>query len=235
MRLEEYFDKIFVINLARRQDRREGVDFILRGNDVNDYCLFAGYDNAIEHHAGCTRSHRMLIKDIANSDWERVLILEDDIDFISLDVLKGGGYIPEQANWKTWCSVPKSTLQERFSYMLGFVPQGWDVLYLGGGYAGPPIKRINKHVIRCGRMMTTSSYGITREFAKVFTEKVDKALPDIDSLGPIDCIFSGLAHEHNFYIFQPRLFYQRESPSDITGQTHSYLQSMTDCVGEESV
>jgi hypothetical protein len=235
--LNEFFDKIYVINLARRGDRM--AEFNSEFKDLNA-TRFEGFDHPTNGHCGCTRSHRMLLREIANGDAERVLVFEDDTSAITFDVLKSHGFNPDSKVWKNHCAIfgGYGSLDERFSYLSKFIPDKWDVLYLGAGYGEPPISRYNHHVIRCGFMQTTSSYGITKEFAKIWSDKVDASMGSDDlekHPGPIDNVFGSMAKDHLYYVLQPRLMYQRKSPSDLTGETHSYLFSMTDVNAEESV
>lgn len=239
MKLEEFFDRIFVINLDRRTDRwLECIhEFKEHGIPMDKVVRISAFDHPTNGHEGCTRSHRALLRRVANSDWNLVLILEDDFSVITMDKLKQGGWFPNGDVWKTHDSIPcGSNLNERFDYLSKWLPEKWDVLYLGASYGEPPISRFNKHVLRVGFIQTTSSYGITREFAKVWSDKVDAAVGGLENHpGPIDNTFGGMAHEHLYYTFQPRLMFQRISKSDLDGQTNSRLGSMTDTNHENMV
>lgn len=239
--LQNFFDKIFVINLHRRPDRWSDCVKELEAHGIPKEAVtrFDAFDHPTSGHEGCTRSHRMLLRQIADSDWEQVLILEDDFQVITTDVLRESGFKHDNPVWQTFMSIPcGNNLNTRFQYLSRFLPPKWDVIYLGGGYGEPPISRVNEYVIRCGFMQTTSSYGITREFARVWTDKIDASMGDSDLQkhpGPIDNVFGSLSHDHNFYVFQPRMIFQRKSPSDITGENNSYLYSMTDTTHEKIV
>ena len=242
MSLEKFFDKIIIINLERRKDRwQECLDELdAFGIDRNHVERFEGYDHPTNGHVGCTRSHRTLIRAIAASAWKRVLILEDDFAFITLPRLQQGGWYPNGPVIQTFCRVleGRGTVNQRFDFLIQFVPVNWDVLYLGACYGEPPISRVNDCVIRCGFMQTTGSYGITREFAKVWDAKVNAGLPS-DELschpGPIDNVFGGMAKDHLFYVTQPRMMFQRKSRSDLDGETNSRLGSCTDTYHENLV
>ena len=70
-------DHIVYINLNRRADRREHMDSLL-----STYNLNAQRFEAIEHpHGlyGCGLSHLAVLKMAKKEDWDRLLILEDDI------------------------------------------------------------------------------------------------------------------------------------------------------------
>lgn len=231
--INKYFDKVFCINLDRRTDRWEQVreQFI-----ANDLFLerFRGIDMP-DGNAGCTASHRELIRKIAESDYNRVLVLEDDFQVITSTVLKNAGFIPETDVWKIYHSIPGDDLNSRFAYLARFLPDKWDVIYLGAGYAEPPISRLNENIIRCAGMKTTSSYGITREFAKRWTMTVDAMAPVCAHPGAIDDLFSSMSRDNLFYVFQPRLMFQGAFTSDLTKRKDCYLMSMTDPVHEMMV
>lgn len=201
--LETYFDKIFVINLERRKDRWEHVLEQMKALGITEFERFEAYDRPTDHHGnpngnmGCTSSHRALYEIIAYQRIPRALIFEDDFAFC----------IDEP--------------QQKFQQMIGEVPTDWDMLYLGGHYAEKPVARVSPHVIKMGRMLTTSSYGITWRFAR-------KIAPYINGVGPIDSLLSGFHAPNNCFITQPRIFVQYPSMSDLTDQHSSNHHCMMD-------
>jgi hypothetical protein len=110
---------------------------------------------------------------------------------------------------------------QRFSDMVRDVPPDWDMLYLGGRYADNPIARVNAHVIRFSRMLTTSSYGVTCQFAR-------KMAPYIFGPAPIDVLYSGFTPRAKCYIFSPRLMVQYSSFSDLSHQNSTNEPCMID-------
>lgn len=203
--INEYFDKIFCINLARRTDRWKRVlDEAERFGITLE--RFEGYDLAqykMGNH-GCTASHRHLMEYALYHDWKRILILEDDFHVLHFD------------------------FHARFEAMLPEVPDNWDLLYLGGHYADKPQKRVSEHVIKFNRMKTTSSVGITR---KAITELAASVV----GVGPIDEVYSNYAEKHNSYIFSPRLMDQCVSFSDIQGFVCDNSSCMRDTAHERMV
>lgn len=196
-----YFDKVFVINLDRRIDRWTHTLEQLRilGLEAERFSGRDGvmYEGRLNGNAGCTASHRAILELVAYHKWPRTLVLEDD--FVAL-----------------FDDVP-----ERFASMIREVPEDMDMLYLGGHYQEAPISRVSKHVIRCGGMLTTSSYVITPAAALSMA-------PHISGIGPIDNLFSRFARTQKHYIFQPRLFAQYTSMSDLCGETRNNIICMTD-------
>lgn len=209
--ISSYFDKIFCINLAKRKDRwKHAEDQFKRYGFTAE--RFEGYDDVIYQsvrngNCGCTASHRALLEIIAYHRWNRVLVLEDDFE-VRADFEKN--------------------FASMFALMVPEVPQDWDMLYLGGGYAEPPVARVSQHVIKIGRMMTTSSYGITWQMAR-------KMAPYVSGVGPIDCLYSGFLAENRCYIFQPRLMVQYSSFSDLQESDSTNAPSMEDTRHEQMV
>ena len=248
--LERHFDACFCINLERRIDRwKETQSEIIKNFGVNPEWIrrFDAYAHPTSGHQGCTRSHRTLLRQIANGDWGRVLVLEDDVELVTFEALKPRGFRPGSKVWETHASILKGsgTLNERFCELSAHLPAHYDVLYLGAAYGEPPISRLNKHVLRVGFMQTTGSYGITKHFAQEWTARVDASLGCTDKMteveklerhpGPIDNVFGGMAKDHLYYCFQPRLLFQRTSWSDLEDKESCHLNSMTDPVHENMV
>ncbi len=207
--IEHYFSKILCINLDRRADRwlhclaqfaKYGLTKVERFEAHGDVMM----EGKVNGNAGCTASHRGILELICHHKWPRTLVLEDDFEMIHDD------------------------FHARFEAMLPEVPNDWDMLYLGGHYAEKPIARISPHVIRMGKMLTTSSYGITYEMAR-------KMAPHISGIGPIDQLYGGYHHEAKCYIFQPRLIVQYTNYSDLMEQEQKNDWPMTDTYHEKMV
>jgi GR25 family glycosyltransferase involved in LPS biosynthesis len=207
--IEDYFDKILVINRAARTDRWQECEEEFRRFNLTKCERFDAYDHGlIDGHiggnGGATSSHRAVLDVIAYNKWPRTLVLEDDFKIVHPD------------------------FHQRFNDMISEVPEDWQMLYLGGHYQEKPQSRVSKHVIRIGGMLTTSSYGITWQQAR-------KMAPVIYGSGPIDCLYLKYNREDKCYIFQPRLMVQRDSYSDLQGRHMSNLDCMSNTTHENMV
>lgn len=206
--LNNYFEKVFCINLDHRTDR-----WLSCQTQFDKFGIvaerFKGYENLIHDgivngNFGCTSSHRALLEIISYHKWERTLVLEDDFQILHDD----------------FC--------DRFDRMICFVPNDWDMLYLGGHYGEAPESRINQHVVKMKRMLTTSSYAVTLHQAR-------KMAPYICGPAPIDSLYGGWHLTDNCYILQPRLMVQYGNFSDIQRRHMDNSACMTDVRHENMV
>jgi hypothetical protein len=206
-RFTDYFDQIFVINLATREDRLAHFisEMLKIGVTRDQFSVFNGYLKPKDHNGipsgnlGCTASHRALLEIIAWNKWRRVLIFEDDAELIGK---------PEDFD-RTWDALERN------------LPNEWDMLYLGGHYGEDVQGRVNRFVLRTGTMLTTSSYGVTWWMAR-------KMAPYISGIGPIDSLYGGFHRENECFCIQPRLFAQYPNYSDLQDREMNNRLCMTD-------
>ena len=224
MRIQEFVDQIFLINLPRRGDRlKHAMETLGKlGIEHSKVEVFDGYDrprpdiNNPESQPngtfGCTSSHRGVLEIIAHRRIKRALVLEDDFEFAYTNATRRFRCDP----------------QALFDEACREIPANFDLLYLAGHYAEVPQERISKHIIRVGRMFTTSSYVITSEAAR-------KMAPYISGIGPIDCLFSEFTKKRmdgvkllDAYCLEPRIFIQYTNHSDLHEKVENYEGCMMD-------
>src|SRR5688572_498365 len=89
--LNSYFDKIFCINLDRRTDRWEESlkEFNKYNLDVERFPAIDGKELNLSDKVkltpaekACSMSHHTILKRMIENNWNRILILEDDVAFI---------------------------------------------------------------------------------------------------------------------------------------------------------
>lgn len=131
---------------------------------------------------GCALSHKNILCKIVSENLSKVLILEDDVEFVE-------------------------DLNLRFEEAIKRVPNGWDMLYLGGNQV-IKAERINELVSRNSRTFTTSHYGITLKAAKEMLQYIK-----LDT--QIDIEYSRRQHMMQSYLFTPPLAWQLPGYSDI--------------------
>lgn len=207
--LNDYFDAIVIINLARNVER---LGACVRESHLHHFGfhLFEGYDYEQYKHlhhdrrptmtspmCGCSISHAAIHHGMAFAEWKRILVLEDDFEILHPD------------------------FNTRFAAAWSEVPPNWDIVYLGCGYGTVPTERVSKHVVRAHHIKTTSSYAITAKHARFMAPLMATCNGPDDTLS---------AHNPyvNAYSLYPCLIGQRACRSDIWGTFTHNTQSMTD-------
>jgi glycosyl transferase, family 25 len=82
----EFVDKVIYINLDKRTDRAEQMKTILKeaGIPEDKIVRFSAISDPIGVH-GCVKSHIGVLKLAKLSNWNRILILEDDIEWVNFE------------------------------------------------------------------------------------------------------------------------------------------------------
>jgi len=144
MRLNEYFDKIFCINLDKRIDKwlLSKKEFQKHDLIVDRFIAIEGNPDKIKTHltdggVGCTISHLEVFKLSKLLNLKNVLILEDDVEFID-------------------------DLNDRFNEYYKQIHENWGLLYLGGNHNGMPIQKISENMAMITN--TISSFLISTPF-----------------------------------------------------------------------
>lgn len=160
----KYFDKVFCINLDRRPDKWELCvkEFEKAGLTVerisavdgNDLVLPAGC-RITAPEMGCSMSHVKVLRKMLAEGLEKVLILEDDTEFMD-------------------------DVNVQFDKCIMKVPMNWDMLYLGGNHVRPLAMLNDNNVGRVTRTYTTSHYGISRNMAIKMIPEIEKFQHQVD-------------------------------------------------------
>ena len=185
MKVNDFFDKVIVINLDRRTDRMEKLAPQLEKLDIQ-YKRFSAIDGKkldIDPIVAGLQSHLQVMKQIAG---QRVLILEDDAQFVE-------------------------DFNEKFEKVMQTLPEDWDIFYLGALVPKDVglIKMVNLH---WGiQVLTTGSqaYCINPSRLEYFINKLE----DYNSY--IDIGLRDFAKDLKAYITQPNLVVQFPSYSDL--------------------
>lgn len=185
MKVNEFFDKVVVINLDRRTDRMEKLDLQLKELDIQ-YKRFSAVDAIklnIDPIVAGLRSHLQVIKDNIG---RRVLVLEDDAYFVD-------------------------NFNEKFEKIMQTLPEDWDIFYLGALLPKDvgQINMVNRHwgiqVLTTG----TQAYCIRPEMQHYFISRLE------DYNYYIDIGLRDFAKGYKPYITQPNLVTQFPSYSDL--------------------
>lgn len=214
---EDYFDRVFCINLDRSPERWAHVQQQCQQFGLSKVTRFSGFDfltyadlpdghrqsiaNAL---CGCTTSHGSLFHNIAFNGWDKVLVLEDDFEIIHED------------------------FHAKFESLIKYVPSDWELLYLGAHYGDKPLGRVNEHVVKAGYIKTTSSYAIRGPYARYLA-------PFMCGCNAPDDLLSAFNQWHRVYVLQPRLMKQYNCMSVIWGKHVNNGPCMEDTRHEQMV
>lgn len=203
-KINGYFNKIYCINLDRRVDRwTESSTIFLKNNLVVervsavDGVNISGRGHVRGCEIACTMSHMEVLKDMIKNGYNRILVLEDDVDFIP-------------------------NVQQFFYDNANFIPADWDMLYFGGNHVNPATP-VNKIISKISRTYTTSSYGISLKIAQAVLNKLEAN----SSTKQIDVLYSEFHRGGNCYAFRPSIAWQRPGFSDIQGGETDYRGVIT--------
>jgi GR25 family glycosyltransferase involved in LPS biosynthesis len=193
--LNDYFDRIFCINLDSRPDRWKDVqeEFhkieidVERIVGINGSKMNLDFPPEIKEGAvGCALSQLFALKLAKQYELDTFLLLEDDIEF-------------------------DLNINEKFKNIyLNQVPNDWDMLYLGGQhYHGMNLQQVTENVFKCE--YTLCAHSVAFKYT-VFDRFIDKL---IDITKPCDVHYAESHKEINAYVIVPHLTWQKNSYSDI--------------------
>ena len=142
MKVNEYFDKVVVINLDRRKDRLEKVDAQLQELGIT-YERFSAIDAkelGIDPIQACKQSHIRVLEDSVG----KTLILEDDAYFME-------------------------SFNERFTEFIELLPKDWHIFYLGAVLLNS--ERCNDIMVRAMDTSSLHAYCVNPEFKEIALEQ----------------------------------------------------------------
>lgn len=161
--INSYFNKIYCVNLDSRTDKWNTCveefkknDLIVERVSAVDGKTLPPRGKLLPGELGCSASHANILRDVIKNGYDRVLILEDDVEF-----------------------VPHVQIQ--FMEKIDSVPANWDMLYLGGNHIDDPVP-LNRWAAKIRKTYTTSHYGITLEMAKIIVDHIEQSPLQVDVL-----------------------------------------------------
>jgi GR25 family glycosyltransferase involved in LPS biosynthesis len=210
MKLAEKFERIYVINLPYKPDRRERLERHLRilglaePEDLTWFRAISGeecwppaYFSAGGGAWGCLQSHLHIVQNAIMDGLENYLVLEDDAVFLTRS----------------------SHLLETF---LSDVPDDWGQIYLGGQHLKEPQTIEGSDLVfRCGNVNRTHAFALHRRAMAKFQQHIAHAPEYIQRGGWHIDHQLGLAHERNEWnVYAPSWWVagQDSGPSNISGR-----------------
>lgn len=192
MRLNDYFDRVAVINLDRRTDRFAFFESQAKDLGINfvRYSAIDAQAFGISPLTACTRSHQKVLTDAAADGVQRLLILEDDAEF-------------------------KGNFNQNFAKLINVLPNDWQMFYLGSNTYLPVDIGI-EGLRKSHGALATHAYGIK---AEMFDVLIEASSPEH---WPVDLAYSNLHPKFEVYVAWPTLIGQKSSFSDIENKFVDY-------------
>jgi len=205
MRLFDYFDKVYCVNLDRREDRFENFKKEVEKYNLGEFERFSAYDGKTidmskyntglnPGELGLVLSNMEIIKNAKLNNLKNILIVEDDCKFTD-----------EVLNIETYFNL---------------LPKNWDMLYMGGNHNThmriKPPDNINEKVIKLHSTYSTHFVGIN---STVF-DHIEIILKKLSE--PLDVSYVRLQKIFNVYSFYPAIAKQIVDFSDIQNKITDY-------------
>lgn len=202
--MNKYFDRVFFINLDRREDRLELIQNQLNIMDIKAERVSAVDGNLLNpdpkigngwNHkgvAGCALSHRKVIQMAKDAGYKSFMVIEDDTIF--------------------------SDEFHNLDFYMNQLPDDWDMVYFGGNHIGG-IKPVNINIGRCIHTLTTNCYAMKHT---IYDYVLSKLPGEVDLLKmPIDVLYTEIQKNSKFncYTFKPHLVWQDSIFSDIENKS----------------
>ena len=176
MKINEYFDKIYLLNLHKRPERlKRSTDKLDKLNIVYD--VFHGCDGKVLEHLfsklqnpyfsnsrylGCAISHLSIYQDAIESGYNRILIIEDD-NLVHHDI----------QNLFDSFDVPEF---EDLIY-LGYIPLSDDIYMWTYELAHKYFNSINQKFFRCRNLWGLFAYGLTSKLMHEIISDYNEGFP----------------------------------------------------------
>jgi GR25 family glycosyltransferase involved in LPS biosynthesis len=197
----DYFNKIFVINLAKATERWQifTKELSKLGVSLNDVHRFEAIDGTQipplgvlkNGELGCHLSHLRILEMAQKKNYECILIFEDDVEF--------------HRNFKLL--FPKYMKQ---------VPEGWDLLYFGGNHSEDP-QPVSKNILRVTNTKCAHAYAVHKRMYQPLIDGLIKC--DV----MVDVYYSQVQRNFNCYTFYPHIAWQHPGKSYIRQELVNYV------------
>jgi hypothetical protein len=197
--LAEIFDRVVVVNLARRSERLTrfwqtlGNDWPFRRPERFEAVDGSAVPAPREWQQGagawgCMLSHRQVIRSAIADNLDSILILEDD-------------------------AIPAPGFAESAASFFSRVPSNWDCLMLGGQHLRRP-KSIEPGVVQCTSTNRTHAFAVARNMMPGLLKFWETVTND-----HCDIVLAACMGHFKTYAPDPFLIGQNSGYSDITAET----------------
>lgn len=227
--VDTFFDKVFIINLDHRTDRWQQIQQSLDKAGITNYERFSavkpedvpaephwaatyhhlrkhGYGGQITTHEyalgalGCKMSHYAVLQLAKERQYQQVLILEDDADFL----------------------VSSSQLNEVLHSVQEDLAKSWHMLYFMGNHKAN-MEMVGKYLVRCHATLTTGAYAV---HARIIDRLLQEIRSDPQEIDVVYCFFH-MKPECHAYCVWPHVCRQRPGYSDVIQKDVDYAMHGT--------
>jgi GR25 family glycosyltransferase involved in LPS biosynthesis len=213
-----FFNKIYCINLEDRTDRWEECLEMSNQYEISNLeridaiKIESDLPPKRKGQIGCSLSYAKCINLALQNDFDNVLILEDDFQFL----------------------LDKENLHSKMKLAINDLPEDWDALYFGGtvisSYGHIPLMPYRENLLKLNGAHTTHSIAFSKKgLLKIVNFFKDKPWEQ-ELINNYECIDVFLAkefqHINKVYIPTELLCFQRPSKSDIENCVYDYSEWM---------
>ena len=199
-KLNEYFDKIYCINLDRRPDRWEKISQLFNRDGINVERFSAIDKEKIENRSpittgqlACLSSHWNILNKAHKAGYSKILIFEDDAEF-------------------------ENGLNTFFTQNVVDIPEDWQFLYLGGNHLNG-LQHIHNNVYKMISSLAAHAYAIKCNI-------IPEILPHIaQSIAPVDVYYAAFHKVYPSYVLKDNsksLVWQSKGYSNIDDSECDY-------------
>jgi len=202
---------ILYINLNHRVDRKEHIEkqLTLLGwlEKAKRFPAVSLENGAI----GCSMSHLKCLEMAKAEQWDHVVILEDDIEFLDPE------FFLEQCN--------------RF---LSNKEREWDMVLLAGNNMLPYVPCSDKSAIQIMNCQTTTGYIVKKHYYETLIQNIKEGVqkllrdPSSKQINAIDKHWLSLQQVDKWFLIVPLTVVQRKDYSDVEKKTTNYQRYMLD-------
>ena len=197
MNINEYFEKIYCVNLEKRPDRWVKCDEIFKKHNiqVERFGAIDGYSienttTLLPGEFGLIKTHIEILKIAKENNYKNILIFEDDVELCD-------------------------DFSDKFNEYYNQIPKEWDFLYFGGNHLGS-INQISQNIFRLSYTFTTHAFAINNNLYDELMLLLKSASKQVD------VIYAELHSKYNSYTIKPTMAWQRSDYSDIQGGIMNY-------------
>jgi GR25 family glycosyltransferase involved in LPS biosynthesis len=198
---------VLFINLESRKDREIEVINEFKKLDIPIHRMNA--TKLKNQRVACSMSHLKCLQTAKNNNWDHVLIVEDDIQFLNPTIFI-----------------------ENLNHFLSSEIK-WDVLLFAGNNV-PPYTKYGDYCVKVSKCQTTTGYLVLSHYYDTLIKNIKEGIallikkPNDHFFYAIDKYWLSLQEKDNWFLITPLTVIQREGFSDIENKNTNYSSLLLD-------